>query len=249
MKFSFEVPIHSLKHFDKQQDYLFILGHQLTNKTYYDYCKNSNKFKVLDNGGYELGESIPADQLIQYAIEINADVVVIPDKLFDKKRSKQLEKKFFKLYDKQKCSFRLMKVVCGSNIKEYLNSLIEVARDDRVDVIGISQSRSMIAINLSFVMLHLIDGCEGSIDKPIHLLGCSSPFELIEANKWSMFIHTIDTGRPINFAFKNKKLPFLKASGEWVKESGYDIHTKKKLNIKLAKQNIATFKKYYNAID
>ena len=248
MKFSFEVPIKYLNEFDNEQDYLFILAHHLSNKKYYDYCKQSIKMKILDNGAYELGESISPEILLNYAILLDVDIIVIPDKLFDKRRSLQLETKFHNLLFESSYSFRLMKVVCGKNIKEYLKSLIEVANDDKVDIIGISQSRHMITPNLSYVMEYLYSFANDFIngDKPIHLLGLTHPYELIEAHKYNS-IETIDTGRPINFAFHNKLFPLVKRFDNYKKERGYDINTKKKLNVELAKKNIRRLKKYYAA--
>lgn len=242
MKFSFEVPIHSIDKFTKEQDYLFILAHQLENKKYFDYVKKSKKYKILDNSCYELGESIDPDKLISLAITINADTIIIPDKLFDKKRSEELYKIFLEKIKPYRKRFLLMKVVCGNNVKEYLESLKEIVRDKNVDIIGLSQSRTMIVPSLSFCMIKLKK--YSKTNKPIHLLGLTSPYELIEAKEWSQ-IHTIDTGRAINFAFHKKKFPEMTKAIDYVKLSGYDIDTKRKLDVKLAKKNIKILKKYY----
>lgn len=246
MKFSFEVPIHSLSKFNKEQDYLFILAHCLNNKKYFNYCKKSKKYKILDNSSYELGESIDPKKLITLAVQIKADVIIIPDKLFDKKRSEELQKEFMYLLKPLRKRFKLMKVVCGNNIPEYIESLIEVAEDTECDIIGMSQSRNMITPNLSYCMQMLCEYAESPIafTKPIHLLGLTSPFELIEAREWKQ-IETIDTGRPINFAFAKKEFPMLDKVIDYQKVSGLDIDTRRKLDVKLAKKNIKILKKYY----
>lgn len=243
MKFSFEIPIHSLEKLDSEQDYLFILGHHLENQKYFDYCKNSKKFKILDNSAYELGESIPPKKLLEYAILLNVNVIILPDKIYDLKRSEQLEKIFFDELTKTKYKFKLMKVVCGDNIDEYLENLIKSAKNKKYDILGLSQSRNNLTPNLSFCMKYLTTKVK-DFNKDIHLLGMTTPFEIIEAKQWKQ-IKTVDTGRPINFAFQNKTLPKLKKSSEYVKVSGYDIDTLNKLNVKLAKKNIRILKEYY----
>jgi hypothetical protein len=244
MKFSFEVPIHSIDKFTEEQDYLFILAHHLDNKKYFDYCKKSKKYKILDNGCYELGESIDPDKLISLAITIGADTIIIPDKLFDKRRSEELYKLFLEKVKPFRERFLLMKVVCGNNVKEYLESLKEIVRDKNVDIIGLSQSRTMIVPSLSYCMTKLKQYSKSKKNKPVHLLGLTSPYELIEAKEWSQ-IHTIDTGRAINFAFHKKKFPEMTKAIDYVKLSGYDIDTKRKLDVNLAKENIKKLKSYY----
>jgi hypothetical protein len=238
MKYSFEVPIHSLEEMDDHQDYIFILGQHLKNKRYYNYCKRSRKKKILDNGAYELGESIDPVKLKRYAEELNVRTIIIPDKLFDKKRSLELEKQFKKLFtEEERKKYKFMKVVCGNNLKEYLKSLKEVSKDPDIDIVGISQSRTIIAPNLTFVMN------EYRGKKPVHLLGLTHPYELLEASKFKI-IESIDTGRPINFAFKKKLFPIISKNIEYKKESGLDIDTRKILDTELAKLNIITLKYY-----
>lgn len=245
LKFSFETPIKYLKALDESQDYLFILAGHLENLEYFTYCKNSKKFKILDNMAYENGvngESISPTKLLFLAHEINANVIVLPDKLFDKERSEELQKDFylhFTKYDRKK--FKLMKVVTGNNESEYLQSLEEVSGDKRVDIIGISKSRCLITPNLSFVMNYLR---EIKNKKQIHLLGLEHPFELEQARYYEE-IKTIDTGLPINFAFKNLSFPIIKRFDEFKRVSGEDIDTNKKLDIELAKKNIEILKNYY----
>ena len=145
---------------------------------------NSLRKKYLDNSAYELGESIPPKQLKKYADDLNVDVVVIPDKLFDKERSLVLEKEFKSLYTiAERKKIKFLKVVCGNNIKEYEQSLREVILDKDVDIIGISKARTVITPNLSY-LFNIIYEYTVELkeqDKRIHLLGMDHPFELREA--------------------------------------------------------------------
>jgi len=244
LKFSYEVPIKYLKELDSEQDYLFIIGHELKNKKYFNYCKNSKKYKILDNSAYELKKSIPNKLLKKYAKEIKANIIILPDILFDRKGSEKLQKEFKKLFNKnERKKYKFMKVVSANNIDDYFEHLYEILYDKDVDIIGISRSRTMITPNLTYIMNWIIDVIDINM-KPIHLLGCSHIFELLEAKEWDNIV-SIDTGMPINFTFKNKIFPKIKRADKFVRISGENLDTQKKLDVKLAKENIKIFKSYY----
>lgn len=244
MKFSFEVPTKYLHELDNNLDYLFIIGHHLLDdKKYFNYCKNNKKYKILDNGAYELTKSIEPKILKELAEKIKADVIVLPDILFDSVGSEKLQKEFFNLFSKtERNKYKFLKVVSANSLDLYLKNLIKINLNNNIDIIGISKSRTMITPNLTFIMNYLKNKC--SKIKPIHLLGCSHPFELIEASYFKE-IKSIDTGLPINFAFKNKKFPNIKKAEDFNRISGEDLNIEKKLNVKLAKENIKKFRSYY----
>lgn len=250
MKFSFEAPIKYLEELDEDQDYLFIIAHHLNNKKYFEYCKNNDKIKILDNSAYELGESISPEKLKKYAELLKVDIVVLPDKLYDKKRSKELEDEFISLFgSRERKDFEFMKVVCGNNLSEYLESLKENLNDKNVDILGISKSRTSIAPNLSFIMNKYFEYVsETNKEKPIHLLGLSHPFEIKEAALYPC-IKSIDTGLPINFAFVDKSFPIVKRNDGFTRISGEDLDSNKPLNVALAKDNVKILKSYYETFN
>jgi len=85
VKFSFEVPIAYLEKFDKVNDYHFILAHILMNDNKYaQFYRKSSKFKILDNGAFELTKSINFKVLCDLAIDFKVDVLVLPDTLMSK---------------------------------------------------------------------------------------------------------------------------------------------------------------------
>jgi len=234
MKFSFEVPIKYLEEIDECQDYVYALAHMLDNKKYFEYVTKTEKMVILDNSAHELGESIDVKKYIKLCEKINPDIIILPDKLFDRKRTDELSNEFIRLYTGKA---KLMKVVQGSNIKEYISHFLKIQYDNKIDIVGISMSRRLIAPSLSFVLKY------NELTMPIHLLGCCSPIELIEASG-STNISTIDTGLPINFAIQNKEFPKIDSSRDWKRISGKDLDYEGEIDIELMKKNIKIFKEY-----
>ena len=65
-----------------KDNFKFILLHKLiTNKTYRDFYKNKSKdsYFLLDNGAYELGESMNSYLLLIWSKIIKAEELVVPD--------------------------------------------------------------------------------------------------------------------------------------------------------------------------
>jgi len=239
MKFSFEVPIKYLKELDECQDYIYILAHMLKNKKYFRYVSTTTKKTILDNSAHELGESININEFLKWCYKLNPDIIILPDKLFDRITTDKWAKLFLKEY---KGSSKLMKVVQGNDIREYILNFCEVQSDNAIDIIGISMSRRIIVPNLSYLMTF------NERIKPIHLLGCVNPLELLEAKNIPN-INTIDTGLPINFAIQNLEFPLLKKNKEWKRISGKDLDYDKEISIDLMKKNIRRFKRYYYEAD
>jgi len=126
IKFSFEVPISYLKEFDKLNDYHFILAHLLVKDKYYaQFYKRSKKFKILDNGALELGQSIDTDTLIKLALDFRVNVLVLPDTWMDKdntlKRSLDAVKQIVSC--KLTNRFDIMFVPQGKTITEFIDCL------------------------------------------------------------------------------------------------------------------------------
>jgi len=142
MKFSFEVPITYLKKFDKVNDYHFILAHLLQeSEEYYKFYKNSKKYKILDNGAAEKNESIDIKDLINLAVDINTNVLVLPDKLMDGKKTFEMSiDTYFKIKSEKPKLFnkiRLMYVLQGSSLSEmelYWEKFKHIVNDNNVIV-------------------------------------------------------------------------------------------------------------------
>jgi len=126
IKFSFEVPVAYLRELDKLNDYHFILAHLLVKDKYYaQFYKCSKKFKILDNGALELGQSIDTDTLIKLALDFRVDVLVLPDVWMDKdntlKRSLNAVKQI--INNELTSLFDIMFVPQGNTITEFIDCL------------------------------------------------------------------------------------------------------------------------------
>jgi len=249
MKFAFQVPIKYIKELDKENDYLFVLAQYLTNPKYLEFIQKTEKNIILDNGASELGESIDIKEYKKIIDLIKPDTIIIPDVLFNKKKSDMLEKKFMKLFSEEELSYyEFMRVVQGATTTEYCQSLLEIANGDNDYIIGISRSRRLISNGYSYLLNILKDSYTGNKKIKIHILGTENPLELEEFALYdndTIKIVSTDTSLPINYSVYSLPFPKIKASRDFVRVKGVDLDWSGELDISLTKKNIKLFKSYY----
>ena len=250
MKWSFEIPIRYIERLKSEVDYLFILPQHLSNKEYYRIVKEWKGEKYLDNGAYELGESIDTDRYIKIMKDIKPDVVIVPDVLFNYEESKKRREEF--LSKVKDIKVRKIGVIQGKTFDEYIRSYYELLSNKDIDIIGVSRTRDMMWGN-SLVFFQNV-----AIVKPIHLLGLSNPLELTilyrygsskikirGAGKGIMdYIESIDTGLPVNFAIVGMEIMKVNMWNEFKRVSGEDIDYEGDIDIGLIKRNIEILKEY-----
>ena len=116
-------------------DILMVLANiATTNQQYKDFYKKQTKFKILDNGAAE-NSQVTNYHLITTANEINADVLVVPDTLYDSESTVNKYKEFvMDAYANEhhllNHKTRLMIVPQGKTNKEYIDCL-----EDRKSVV------------------------------------------------------------------------------------------------------------------
>ncbi|MGC8699236.1 MAG: hypothetical protein ACP5RE_03575 [Candidatus Acidifodinimicrobium sp.] len=193
MKWSFEVPFNYLQLFDKHQDYLFVLSQYLDDRRYYDYIKNSNKLKILDNGANE-SEFVSMKHLIERARELNADVIVIPDKQFDYLITRRMLMNSLQVIDDLKAyEFQYMGVVQGTSEEEIMKCENEMIESGRVDYIGLP---------FKIVMeygVDIVDKVVNNSPVSVHFLGLGS-LQQVRMFKTHPNVISMDTSLPVNFA-------------------------------------------------
>ena len=79
VKFSFEVPLHHLKDFEEDQDFLFTLSILYQYKEYREYVRNSNLELWIDNSYNETQEADSRETLRRLYEEYNPRYVIAPD--------------------------------------------------------------------------------------------------------------------------------------------------------------------------
>lgn len=144
----------------------FILLHKIIdNEHYREYHlkqKDSTKYKILDNSAFELGAGLDDELLLEWAVKLNVNEIIIPDVYGDKEKTLVLMREFFSKHPE--CPFKLQVVPQGKNQEELFDCYHQMINHVKVDVIGINKlwNRKALKNTLSRTI------------KPIHLLGVNS---------------------------------------------------------------------------
>ena len=79
-KFCIITPTAYLEEYASQSAMHLVLAHLVdTDDKYAQFYADSNSFKIMDNGAFELGESYDPEKLIELGRKCNADAIVLPD--------------------------------------------------------------------------------------------------------------------------------------------------------------------------
>jgi hypothetical protein len=180
-------------------------------KKYYQNLDRLRSWTMIDNGACELGISIPSEKLFKAALQINASVIVLPDKLNDASTTLSLISEFIHEYKDRLNNFKLMAVVQGTSRNEWLSCYKEYMNNPDINIIGISNTEAIFSNQkYSFNRVKTIEWLVKNNlvlkDKPIHLLGLpgSGHLELKKLNKFN-FIEGVDTNAPVVHGFNGIK--------------------------------------------
>ena len=184
MKLAHISTINTLKTISASGDIQFCLAPYCNNKDYKKYFMQTKDYVLLDNGVAE-NILIPNEELVNLAIEMKVNELIIPDVIGDYHKTKEQREDFLnKYYDKLlRNNIKIQTVVQGQNIKEYVKCLNEIENDDRIDIIGIpfrmnycynknlTKEENQCFNRLNFLKIYITK-------KPIHCLGCNLPIEI-----------------------------------------------------------------------
>lgn len=131
IKISHEVPLSLMEQSKQFNDYDYCLIHLLDKYPQYREYFLANKgerFTIMDNSAYELGESLSDDLLIHHAKEINPNILIIPDVMHNFKKTLDRTESFLESYEKSGLknsnpNMMLMAVVQGKNLQEFCQCL------------------------------------------------------------------------------------------------------------------------------
>ncbi len=184
-------------------DFYLLLAHQVGDE---DREMFRDKYVILDNGAYELGEAIDAESLCRAVERIEPDEIVLPDKRFCATETISLSSSFLKKYYNKKYTY--MGVVQGTTWKDWWECYCYFQMDARVDVIGISDvpiSPDKSSVRISELLARLYKKEEVAFSrvqivaqivesysntKPLHILGSIDPVELRYLSMYSDVIRT-----------------------------------------------------------
>lgn len=156
--------------------------------TYRMAVRGTSSYKILDNSLNELGYSVSLEKLDRAAEIVWPNEIVIPDEIDPVKSREAAERAFEEIHNYEHLkSLKKMVVVHANTPREYLDEMLRLDRDSRVDTIGIPKVvASRFAENSNDysgrVSLYAAALCKG-LEKPVHFLGWAG-FREFETHKW-----------------------------------------------------------------
>ncbi len=213
MKLAFISTINSLEHISNLGDIEFCLApYCLKYPEYKEYFVNQRKkgrYVILDNGIAE-NILISTEDMINLAIEMKVNEIIIPDKIGDCKHTQLQRQAILKKYYDVLCKnhIKIQSVIQGKTLYEYLQEVLTLEEDKRIDVIGIPFRIEYTNFNNTtkeenhmfnrLMFLYFV-----SIRKPIHLLGNNLPIELILVPS---YVRSCDSKLMARYGFNNQVL-------------------------------------------
>jgi len=244
MEYGLEVPI---PHLEQTTDWVSLhFSIATTCRAYEEYKKyykkqaehcwlgSSDKKVMLDNGAYEVhandkeGVTLPpmtSIELFELALEINPQIVMAPDVLFDKRQSEHLSNEFLDLCKKESVPWQIGYIPQGDSVGEIAQSANRYGH--RFDLIALSFLNPR-----EYVIPHIWELLKR---KPLHMLGVR---DMEEMSMWPRITSSYDTSKPLKAANLNKEIMNLQR-GE-----GLLLPTTEIDNMLLAMCNIQTMKRY-----
>lgn len=220
IKVSFIAPTKLMHEYGSRGDFNLVLAHLLDDKDYLFEVIDSGLPIYLDNGLFENGVSVPLEELIDKALELDAEYVFAPDVLYNRKETEENIGKAYEMLEEKKklkplAKTKLAAVVQADNRKDYLESYQAMVEDERVDLIGLSIlsiPKSFQEVtgtdNISLNRIHcLLDLEKMSVHKDCHLLGAGSSYLDVDyARKYCHFVKSHDSSSAIWNAIQGHRL-------------------------------------------
>jgi hypothetical protein len=211
---SHEIPKQLFPIHDIINDYPYVLGHLLNlDKDYaYFYKKKLENapFSILDNSAFELGKSIPFEELHQLSVEYKPTHLVLPDVVnnYEKTRSNAVE--YINQYRDSYDNPLEYIGVCQGNSFEEIAECIDLYIINGVDIIALPfdliRESEWVTVRYRFLKWWIknhynkIPDWYSSRNIKLHLLGCQNPIEfaLYKDNPiMQKLIFSLDTSSPI----------------------------------------------------
>lgn len=213
MELSFELPHNQLPTLAKHNDYNFTLAHLLPNEEYTTHYRECNKYTICDNSAFELAAPLSPPQIIKAASLFKAQEVVAPDAFGSGDDTVAATNEFIKyLEDSGNLGkFRVMGVVQGANVPDWINCLVHMKENKHIDVIGFSYVGCKgFHPDLATARISAVNTAThtagGDLKKNIHLLGVGgNPLELL-VQKNVPQVRSCDTSIPIVQGLAGDKL-------------------------------------------
>lgn len=259
MKISHEVPVELFADSQYFNDYPYVLGHLIKlNPDYKEFYKEQLEvadFSILDNSAFELGKSIPFDELMSVARELKPTHLVLPDTVHDMNRTLIDSLDFLDEFGKEldELNIEPIGVVQGDTFGELYNCIQKYIYAG-IFYIAIPfdciKDEDYSQVRFRFFR-YLIEKMDTSLIAQLefHFLGIQNPQEMLLYNQSEKeLITSIDSSSPILHGVTGNEFK------EWgVSEQKPKIKLADNLDITLTKEqesliqnNINFFRKYCN---
>lgn len=214
---SHEVPLWLQKASQQFNDYDYALVHLLEScpeyNRYFFEAKQQNRFIILDNSLYELGESFNEALYMKWINLLKPSVFIAPDKFGDSQFTIKKAKEWKLISDE--CGVPMMSAVHGSSLEEMLECYKEIS--SFASMIGISFASPAynnilpdtipLSVRRMYGRIEFINllKSSGALNRsiPHHLLGLALPQELLHY-KDCTWICSVDSSNPVALGLEGK---------------------------------------------
>lgn len=258
IQLSHEIPKHLFPFHDDINDYPYVLGHLLNqDKEYAQFYKNKLEtapYSILDNSAFELGQSIPMEELYELGEEYKPSHLVLPDKVNDYKQTMDNAIEYLANHRTEKLQYI---GVCQGDTFDQIADCIDFYMEKNVDIIALPfdlvEDSDYITVRFRFLNWWYANRFRFTGRMPVfHLLGCQNPVEFLlyryNQEHIKRMIKSIDTSSPIINGWVGNELgphgltvpkPKVKLA------DNLDIElTEEQIN--LINKNVQTFRRYVN---
>jgi hypothetical protein len=213
---SHEIPKQLFPYHDLISDYPYVLGHLLNNdRQYTEFYKEKLKtapYSILDNSAFELGQSIPGEELYELGEEFQPTHLVLPDKVNDYRQTMENAVEYLGNYRSDKVKYI---GVCQGDTFEDIADCIDFYTEKDIDIIALPfdlvPDSDYVTVRFRFLNWWYSNRYRfsGRLHK-FHLLGCQNPveFQLFKYNQQHLtsYIYSLDTSSPIVNGWSGNKL-------------------------------------------
>lgn len=258
IKISHEIPKQLFPVHDLISDYPYVLGHLLNvDRGYTEFYKEKLKtapYSILDNSAFELGQSIPMEELYELGEEFRPTHLVLPDKVNDYKQTMENAVKYLGKFRSDNVKYI---GVCQGDTFEQIADCIDFYVEKDVDIIALPfdlvPDSDYVTVRFRFLNWWYANRYKffGGSYK-FHLLGCQNPveFQLYKYNQSNIqrYIYSLDTSSPIVNGWSGNKLGPNGLTAPKPKDKladNLDIELTEE-QIKLIFENVKTFRDYVN---
>jgi hypothetical protein len=258
IQISHEIPKQLFPYHDLISDYPYVLGHLLNQDSEYaEFYKEKLKtapYSILDNSAFELGQSIPLEELYELGEVYRPTHLVLPDKVNDYTQTMSNAIKYLDEFRSDNVKYI---GVCQGDTFEQIADCIDFYMQRDVDIIALPfdlvPDSDYVTVRFRFLNWWYANRFKFTGRTPkFHLLGCQNPVEFLlfkyNHRHITMFIHSLDTSSPVVNGWVGNELgphglvvPKPKAK----LADNLDIKLKQE-QLDLIYKNVKTFRQYVN---